>query len=222
MGGRGPEDASSHAGGHQPLATWRLPRPWLWPSSRFTLDAAVAVVLRGDALGDAEVLLVRRARRAGDPWSGDMALPGGRREEADRDLLATAMRETREEVGLDLAGAAHLGRLGQVVTFAPLLRSRFRPMIVSPFVFALHARDPVLTPSAEVDATRWVPVADLDRPETRTRRPWPVFGVTVPAPAWRLGEDVVWGLTHQMLGRLLARVAEARRAVLAPPVSRAR
>lgn len=188
----------------RPLAELRLPVPGLWPETRLALEAAVAVVLRGTTLEDAEVLLMRRARRAGDPWSGDMAFPGGRRAPDDIDLWATAIRETREEVGLELVGARTLGRLSQVVTFAPL-RKNLRPMLVSPFVFALDdaAREPSLTVGPEVAATRWVPLADIDRADTRTTRPWRVFGLTVRAPAWKLGEDVVWGLTHQMLARLL-------------------
>ncbi|MFO0747144.1 MAG: CoA pyrophosphatase [Myxococcota bacterium] len=193
-----------------PIDRLRLPSPLLWPETRLTVEAAVAVVLRGATIEEAEVLLVRRARRSGDPWSGDMALPGGRRDADDPHLLATAMRETREEVGLDLTDARMVGRLGQAVTLAPLRRSRFRPMVVSPFVFVLTDAGHAVSTSAEVVATRWVPVADLDHPASRTHRPWRVFGITVPAPAWKLGEDVVWGLTHQMLGRLVRAVRSLR------------
>src|SRR6478752_6570976 len=70
--------------------------------------AAVAAVLVPSP--DA-VLLIRRAERAGDPWSGHMALPGGRREPEDADLVETARRETFEEVGLQLARSDLLGGL---------------------------------------------------------------------------------------------------------------
>src|SRR6266581_316587 len=63
--------------------------------------AAVAVVLREGAEG-AELIVIHRSHRRGDPWSGHMALPGGRQDAADRDLVATVTRETREEVGVDL------------------------------------------------------------------------------------------------------------------------
>ncbi|MEP6687797.1 MAG: NUDIX domain-containing protein, partial [Gemmatimonadales bacterium] len=79
------------------------------------------------------VLLIRRADRAGDPWSGHMALPGGRREETDPDLVATAVRETFEEVGLSLAPADLLGSLDDVVPRTPVLP----PIAVRPYVFAL-------------------------------------------------------------------------------------
>jgi NUDIX domain len=52
--------------------------------------------------GDPEILFIKRAGRAGDRWSGHVALPGGRRDRPDLDDRAAAIRETKEEVGLDL------------------------------------------------------------------------------------------------------------------------
>src|SRR5215471_21768996 len=73
--------------------------------------AAVAAILR-DREGEAEVLLIRRAQKTGDPWSGHMAFPGGRQDPSDLDLLHTAVRETQEEVGLELSPGRNLiGRL---------------------------------------------------------------------------------------------------------------
>ena len=63
--------------------------------------AAVALVLLDGPQG-IEILLIKRAERADDPWSGQIALPGGRYDVGDRDLEATAVRETREETGVDL------------------------------------------------------------------------------------------------------------------------
>src|SRR6185436_21144367 len=75
-------------------------------------QAAVAVILIGsEATSTLELLLIQRSERAGDPWSGHMALPGGRRDARDIDLRATAMRETREEIGVELSTARLLGRL---------------------------------------------------------------------------------------------------------------
>src|SRR4029450_1300778 len=73
--------------------------------------AAVAVVLRPGAADSAELLLIERARKAGDPWSGHMALPGGRHDPEDVELRSTAERETLEEVGIDLRGGELLGQL---------------------------------------------------------------------------------------------------------------
>ena len=62
--------------------------------------AAVAVVLHDEA--SPRVLLMKRAERHGDPWSGHISLPGGRYQASDGDLRVTAIRETREELGIDL------------------------------------------------------------------------------------------------------------------------
>jgi len=64
--------------------------------------AAVAIVVREGTDGP-QVLLIRRADHPGDAWSGHMAFPGGREDPQDENLLATAIRETLEEVGLDPA-----------------------------------------------------------------------------------------------------------------------
>lgn len=175
-----------------------MPRTWSLP---LVLDAAVAVLLRG-SLADAEVLLVRRATRAGDPWSGDMAFPGGRRGPGDVDLIATATRETFEEVGARLDRRACRGALRPVPTLAPSRRSRLTPMLVTPIVFVVE--DVTLTPNHEIAATRWVPLRAFRDPMASTIRPWRLLGFKLSAPAWKLGDDVVWGLTHLMLRRLFA------------------
>jgi 8-oxo-dGTP pyrophosphatase MutT (NUDIX family) len=161
--------------------------------------AAVAAILREGAAG-AEVLLIRRAERAGDPWSGHMAFPGGRRDESDRDPYDTAVRETREEVGIDLgADGTLLGRLADVDAYA---RTRRTGLVVTPFVFAL-AREVVLTPDPiEVAETVWVPLSPLAGGEGAGMVPYEVEGHTVDLPCWRVDGRVVWGLTHRMLGML--------------------
>src|SRR5690606_12995479 len=65
-------------------------------------EAAVALVFRPVGEADAELLLIRRATRSGDPWSGQIGLPGGNRSRVDQTLEDTAVRETAEELGIDL------------------------------------------------------------------------------------------------------------------------
>lgn len=162
--------------------------------------AAVSVVLVPSP--DA-VLLIRRAERPGDPWSGHMALPGGRREPADADLVETAIRETQEEVGLTLDRASLLGSLDDVVPRTPMLP----PVAVRPYVFALPGRPP-LTPNPEVAAVRWVHLDHLLHPETYYSARLEIRGEHRDVPAYRLDEAIVWGMTERILTALLDQVRQ--------------
>ena len=157
--------------------------------------AAVAVVLvpEPDAL-----LLVRRAERSGDPWSGQMALPGGRRE-AEEDLLFTAIRETEEEVGLVLPPEPLVGVLDDMAPRTPILP----PIAVRPYVFRLPRRAPVDAVSEEIAATHWVPLANLLSEEFYTNADVVVRSQPLRVPAFRLEEGTVWGMTERILSDLL-------------------
>lgn len=161
--------------------------------------ASVAIVLRDGANG-VETLLIRRAQIEGDPWSGHMAFPGGRHDRTDPDLLATAIRETREEVGLDLeACAAYLGRLELLPAIA---KGRLVGLTIAPFVFQLT--DTVtLEPNHEVMEALWAPLADLASGAHETVVRYGVEGSQIELPAWDVEGRVVWGLTYRMLQALL-------------------
>ena len=157
--------------------------------------AAVAVVLAPDPEA---MLVIRRAERAGDPWSGHMALPGGRQEAVDHDLVATAIRETREEVGIELTRADLAGVLDDVVPRTP----RLPPIAVRPYVFLLATR-PMLTPNPEVAAARWVELDHLLHPNTYHEAQLDVGGERRGFPAYRLDDAIVWGLTERVVSGLL-------------------
>jgi 8-oxo-dGTP pyrophosphatase MutT (NUDIX family) len=170
-------------------------RPATGGDDESLLWAAVAVILVPSP--DA-VLLIRRAERPGDPWSGHMALPGGRREEGDADLVATAIRETFEEIGLTLASSDLLGSLDDVVPRTPVLP----PIAVRPYVFTLPER-PALTLNPEVAATRWVYLDHLLHPETYHSVRLEIRGESREFPAYRVDEAIVWGMTERILTALL-------------------
>ena len=161
--------------------------------------AAVAVILRESRQG-AEVLLALRAHRQGDPWSGDMAFPGGRVDAVDEASASrAACRETGEEVGLHITRAHGIGRLNDRLT---LDHRRRAPMVVSPFVYRLEQRiEPVL--NHEIAATRWLALAWLDEPANRRTMRWHVGRLSVPMPCYDCGDGQrLWGLTLAMLDEL--------------------
>jgi 8-oxo-dGTP pyrophosphatase MutT (NUDIX family) len=159
-------------------------------------EAAVALVLRpSDVADDLELLLIRRATRAGDPWSGQVGLPGGRVAAGDASLEATARRETHEEVGLDLtARGTALGALDELRPRTPILP----PIIVSPFVWAIDHR-PNLTLNHEVADLRWVRLGQLFAPTTRVQTTVEVRNGRMDVSAFQFGDFTVWGMTERIL-----------------------
>lgn len=165
-----------------------------------TRQAAVAALLRGDG-DEAELLLMRRAERAEDRWSGQVSLPGGKAEPSDPDLFVTAIRETQEELGVDLSAAARplcrLERVGAMARGEPVQLS------ITPWVF--EAREEItldLGPEA-VDAF-WLPLGPAVRGELDDEVRYERDGLVHRLPAWRVDDHVVWGLTHRMIRGVLA------------------
>lgn len=154
-------------------------------------QAGVAIILGSDP--DA-ILLIRRSERIGDPWSGHMGFPGGRRGLGDEHLLATTIRETMEEIGLSLTPAELLGSLDDV---APRTATR-PPVFARPYVFGLQGH-PVPIPNHEVSAAFWVPLTDLERPGVLSEFILEVGDTARSFPAYHLDQGIVWGMTERML-----------------------
>ncbi|PKN57493.1 MAG: CoA pyrophosphatase [Deltaproteobacteria bacterium HGW-Deltaproteobacteria-14] len=182
------------------LARYR-PRA-LWGEQRM-VQAAVAIVARDDANepGGTELLFIERVKRAGDPWSGNMAFPGGRAHPEDRDVTATAVRETREEVGLDLETAAE--RVGRLSTVLAMAHDGRRPMAVHPIVFRLDLAQELALAPREVAHALWIPLAAFRGHAHRARHRHRILGVPWGFPAWRWEGKLIWGLTHRMVTELL-------------------
>lgn len=175
------------------LQELRPRRKW-W--RRWARRSAVAVLLRDGSRG-LEALMIRRAERAGDRWSGHMAFPGGVKASSDRNTLAAAARETHEEIGLQVEKHASLhGRLSDVGT-VPHLGQR-RPMVVTPYVFGLHSLPP-LRLNEEVADVLWVPLTFIADHGNRERMVW----CDLELPCYFFEGQRIWGLSLMMLDELV-------------------
>lgn len=165
--------------------------------------AAVLAVFRVATDGDLELLFIKRAEWEGDPWSGQVAFPGGRQEPADASLEETAVRETREELGVDvrLHGRV-LGTLDELHPRTPVLP----PIVVRPYVAVLDA-DVTLELSEEVALAFWVPLQALLHPSTSTEATVVVRGVERTVSSYRFGDHTIWGMTERVLRQLLGLLA---------------
>jgi 8-oxo-dGTP pyrophosphatase MutT (NUDIX family) len=166
--------------------------------------AAVAAVFRDGADG-AELLFIQRTEFDGDPWSGQIAFPGGRAEPEDASLVHTASRETAEEIGLDLDGADLLGPLDELQARA---RQKIQPMAIRPHAFAWERGEVAFVPDpTEVADAFWMPLRHLADPAHRVWYDGARAGAPLQFPAVEIGRSrPLWGLTHRMVFEILERL----------------
>lgn len=155
-------------------------------------SAAVAVIFHKTG-HDEEILLIRRAERDGDPWSGQVAFPGGMVGPTDRSFEGTARRETVEEVGIDLSAEAAVF-LGYMNEF----KARTREVVVVPSVFKLGAPARV-TLNREAASYAWVPLRSLAMKKARSKHLVRRGGVELVFPSLSYGDLVIWGLTERII-----------------------
>ena len=162
--------------------------------------AAVALIIRAGVDGAPELLFIKRAEYPADPWSGQVAFPGGREESADPTLADTAIRETREETGIDLVRDATM--MGALDDLRPQT-VRLPAVIVRPFVLLLNRFEPLVL-SDEVALAFWVPLAAFrDQPSWRNTDVL-ARGVQLNIRAFHNQGHVIWGMTERILAQLLA------------------
>ena len=175
------------------------------PGDGVARQAAVALILRLAEDSDVELLMIKRAAYPGDPWSGHIALPGGRQEPGDASVEQTAIRETREETALDLASIGQLiGTLDEVHPRSPRLPS----LIIRPFVF-VAPRDVTIVTSPEVAEAFWVPLPLLAHPSATGEATFTDRGIERTERSFQLGQHVVWGLTERILRQFISYACDA-------------
>ena len=155
--------------------------------------AAVALIRTTGA--DPEFLLLRRAVNLEDPWSGHFALPGGRREQGDRDLLETCIRETREECGLVLKAE----QLVLSLPWAHAGTATNHPTLVAPFLFEIPGKPFLSLASLEISEFHWLPLSYLRDPGNHARQPMSLRHPEVHFPCVRVGTGAIWGFTYGVL-----------------------
>lgn len=162
-------------------------------------QAAVALILR-EVEGSMRALIIKRAERPGDHWSGHLALPGGRAQLEDMDLIATAARETYEEVGINLLdGGEFIGQLDLLVPINP----RLPRLEIAPFV-AIAPPEFTLRLNSEVARVFWVSISDLKREGRSSFFSMRVGSVISKWPAYPSEGGPIWGITERILTNFLS------------------
>jgi 8-oxo-dGTP pyrophosphatase MutT (NUDIX family) len=166
------------------------------------LRAAVALILcpAGDGL---ELLFIRRAQHPKDPWSGQIGLPGGHQELSDSDLLATALRETTEELGHSMTRECLVAELDDLHPQNAHLPS----IIIRPFVFGLDHR-PTVTASSEVAGYFWISLTALKTAESRAEVV--IGGKKKTVNAYCVEDGTIWGITRRIVRPMLETALESR------------
>ena len=165
--------------------------------------AAVALIFRLGTEERVELLLIKRAEYQSDPWSGQIAFPGGREEPGDSSLAETAARETREETGIDLSRDGMI--LGRLDDLRPRT-VRLPAIVVRPFVAILDRNEP-LELSPEVALAFWIPFGALAHTESWQEDTVTARGVQVNARVFRHQDHVVWGMTERIMTQLLTLIS---------------
>jgi 8-oxo-dGTP pyrophosphatase MutT (NUDIX family) len=182
-------------------------RPRELPFRRRLARASVALIYRQTEERGTELLFIQRARREGDPWSGDMAFPGGRMQPDDATPRAAAERETLEETGIDLVRHGRFqARLSDLLTRH---HSRWRPMVITPYVYEWQGPQAVL-PNHEVEQVVWISLDYLAAKKNQGILPWRTPVGTFNLRCCRYHGYCIWGLSYSMLQELLAQDRQLR------------
>lgn len=190
-------------------------RPQRIPFRHMAQRSAVAIISRHGPKGE-EILFIKRAARSGDPWSGHIAFPGGKKQTSDTSTQHTAIRETHEEINLDLAANSHY--LGRSLDLITRRHNVVKPMIVTPYRFKLtstnHFEASNIIPNNEVAEALWVPLAFLKDKNNQSTMRWSPFitskkhpsyqtwlrsSATLQLPCYYFQGHCIWGLTYRMI-----------------------
>ncbi len=160
-------------------------------------QAAVAIIRTRNL--DPEYLIIKRTVNPKDPWSGHFAFPGGGRDKNDPDLLATCLREVREECGLQL----HPRNLKQTLPITHAGRLTEAPIFVSPFLFEIPMQVPLTVDPKEIDRYLWLPATYLKNKDNHSRQSFLKNSPQQLFHCIKLEDGYIWGFTYRVLADIL-------------------
>ncbi len=178
-------------------------KPVIIPGKYLIRRACTTVLLYKSPFEDEiYMLLIKRAKRKGDPWSGHVSLPGGMMDNKDKNGLSTATRELLEETGIDIEQEGkHIGRLSDLFTRS---HNNIAPMIVTPFIFLMNNYDSIkFKKEDEVEEIFKLPLSFLLKKENRKKMKYRVMGKNFNIPCYFYEKRRIWGLTLMMLDELI-------------------
>jgi len=161
------------------------------------IRGAVAIFIKEEG-NDLWLLMIKRSENPQDPWSGQMAFPGGHAAAQDRTLFDTAAREAQEEVGIDALTQQFLGCLDNV-------HLRNAPMIVAPFVFLLVEKVDPRT-SAEAEEILWVPASFLSDPKNISSFVVTLRGEEMSMPCYNYSDHIIWGMSFRIIREIVSKM----------------
>lgn len=170
-----------------------------WYRSLSQRAAVCMIFAEHSQLGPA-VLMIQRAIHETDPWSGQMAFPGGKHDIEDPHITATGLRELQEELAVEAGQLHRFGRLSDIL--ARPYRPMKKPMVVTPLLFESDTTDLPLSPNAEVADVLWIPLSLFTR-ENRQTMAWNKNGLPLTLPCYHYKDKHIWGLSLMMIDELL-------------------
>lgn len=179
-----------------------------YKSSSNHLNAAVSLIFLGHNFFESKFLIIRRSEREDDPWSGHMALPGGIYEDGDQDYFFTAIRETKEEVGIVLGQDSFVGEMSY---YKPSKSPGKKELIIHPYVFSLKDRPKINLCPLEVANSYWIPFKYLYDENNFCNKSFKFGEEDYFLPTFQFSHEgellVVWGVTYVILVEFLLTLA---------------
>lgn len=167
--------------------------------------AAVAIIVHDHPQLGPSFLMIQRAEREGDPWSGQMAFPGGKHDTDDQHITHTALREIEEELGVKGGLLRRFGRLSDIL--ARPYRVQQKPMVVSPLLFE-PLGELQFYPNEEVADVLWVPISHFIDPAHRQVMSWSKYGRPLQLPCYYYNDKKIWGLSLLMIDEFMREVLQ--------------